>query len=385
MDTRTIRQPQVAVVEHIDLEQIGSGGIDGIILDFIEHYGSSIDVCVVGVSSRRESVGSWRVATVRGKAVRFLAVRQIDKTRPRRLPHSVRFAWSLFRSRGELPRVRHQVHRAETGVFLRLLGLDYSLFLHNDLPGLTGRHSDSMWRWLPRLYRALEHAAVMGAVSVGVFSEAGATRIAAYRDDVVALKTWYDPKMFHPGPRTDGTATLTILWVGRMESQKAPMLAVDAFAVLRETISARLVMVGSGSLFNDVVDHCRDLGLVDDVTFTGSLPKDLVAEQMRTADVFLLTSHYEGSPTVMVEAAASGLPIASTKEADTDAFLADGTFGKSAETRDAGLVARAVLEAHSLSTDREGISEAVADRSVDRGVERFARVALAGMSVEGFA
>jgi glycosyltransferase involved in cell wall biosynthesis len=65
---------------------------------------------------------------------------------------------------------------------------------------------------------------------------------------------------------------------------------------------------------------------------------------MRQAGSLLLTSHYEGSPTVLVEANATGLPVASTKGADPDGALIAGKNGLAVDSRNPHDLAKAVIE-----------------------------------------
>lgn len=369
----------VIIAEHIDLDQIGSGGIDGMIVDFLDSYASRHDVRLVGVvSEHSDGVGRWQKRRAGQGQVDFLPIRFLDKSRDRRIPHSVSFAGSLLRRRNLLPRGRYQVHRIETAVILRLLGHEYSMFLHNDLSGLTGPYSDSFWKKVPLAYRWLERIAIGGAESVGVFSAGGAERIARNRGGVTALRSWYDPRIFFPSPAQRAqSGPLRVIWVGRLESQKDPLLAIDAFAILAASQPSHLTIVGAGSMLAESQARVRALGLGELVSFTGALPKSQVAGLMREADVFLLTSHYEGSPTVLVEAAASGLPSAATRDADTDGFLGDGLCGAIATSRDPSAVAEALDLASHLRVSRDAIVARTHDRTRDHGLDDFARVALA--------
>jgi glycosyltransferase involved in cell wall biosynthesis len=370
---------RVVVVEHIDPDQVGSGGIDGMILDYLRVVRQTVPTSLLGVTaSGSDDVGQWQRRDVGGSQVDFLPICALDKRKARRVPHSVRFAVALFVHRRRLPRGRYLVPRVETATVLRLLRLQYSLFLHNDLAGLTGKDSDSFWKRTPWLYAWMERVAVLGAASVGVFSAAGAERLTKYRDDVVRLRSWFNPEVFFPSSKDSPTAPVIVLWVGRFESQKDPLLALSAFAEFSETTPTRLVMVGSGSLLQRARDHCRQLGIDDDVTFAGAVPKSDVARFMRSADVLLLTSHYEGSPTVLVEAAASGIPSAATSEADTDHFLTHAGCGSVSRSRDPRAIAEAMSAALEKRLPPTELSERVADRSLEVALLSFHRVMTSG-------
>jgi glycosyltransferase involved in cell wall biosynthesis len=104
---------------------------------------------------------------------------------------------------------------------------------------------------------------------------------------------------------------VVIGFVGRLSTQKAPEVLLDAFAsVLERHANARLVMVGSGPLDATIREHVRNLDLGSRVSLLG----DVVATDVMPAfDLFCLSSRYEAMPYVYLEALAAGLPIVSTR------------------------------------------------------------------------
>jgi glycosyltransferase involved in cell wall biosynthesis len=99
-----------------------------------------------------------------------------------------------------------------------------------------------------------------------------------------------------------------ILWVGRFEQEKDPLLAIDVFKeVLREVPDARLTMVGDGSLRDAVAKHAANLP-VDSWKLTGwSKP----IRHFDTADAVLSTSPAESYGAVLVEALAASVSVVS--------------------------------------------------------------------------
>lgn len=104
---------------------------------------------------------------------------------------------------------------------------------------------------------------------------------------------------------------IAVGFVGRLASQKAPNLMVDAFGqALRRQPKLRLLMVGSGPLEAETRQQIASLGLESHVRLLG----DVVATDIMPAmDMFCLSSRYEGMPYVLLEALAAGLPIVSTR------------------------------------------------------------------------
>ena len=95
----------------------------------------------------------------------------------------------------------------------------------------------------------------------------------------------------------------TMLWVGRFETEKDPLLALGVLeAVRREGVDARLVMLGKGSLEKPL--HARVRGLP--VEFPGW--QDPVP-YLAVADVVLSTSKHESYGASIIEALAAGVPV----------------------------------------------------------------------------
>jgi len=111
-----------------------------------------------------------------------------------------------------------------------------------------------------------------------------------------------------------------VLAVGRFVEKKAPYLAILAFVkVLKRLPEAKLVMVGSGILHDVCRKLIKSLHIENSVELKAMLSHDEVAEVMRRSRVFVQHSlvpasgDSEGTPVAILEAAASELPVVSTK------------------------------------------------------------------------
>jgi glycosyltransferase involved in cell wall biosynthesis len=93
-----------------------------------------------------------------------------------------------------------------------------------------------------------------------------------------------------------------------MLARKAPLLAVRAFAELRKTTQARLVMAGDGPLLPQVRADVAELGLTDDVELLGRVPWPKLAELYASASVFLFCSLRDSSSAQFLESMGKGLP-----------------------------------------------------------------------------
>jgi glycosyltransferase involved in cell wall biosynthesis len=100
-------------------------------------------------------------------------------------------------------------------------------------------------------------------------------------------------------------STPLVGFVGRLEEVKGPDIFVDVAA--RCQVDARFVIIGGGSLADALATRVQRTGLAGRIGFLGEVPD--AAPYIRQFDVFALSSRHEGLPLVLLEAAASGVPI----------------------------------------------------------------------------
>ena len=117
--------------------------------------------------------------------------------------------------------------------------------------------------------------------------------------------------------------------VGRLSGQKNPQLMVDAFMALSKSNSnARLLFVGDGNLRHAVDALIAKYDLENRILVAGIRGSDKVATYLKGADVFVLSSDYEGMPICVLEALACGLPVASTDVGEVARVVSPGVNGE---------------------------------------------------------
>jgi glycosyltransferase involved in cell wall biosynthesis len=217
----------------------------------------------------------------------------------------------------------------------RWAGIPQRLILaeHNTLSSVASREGDLRWNLFPRLARWFyPWADGIVAVSKGVADDlARVTKIPRERIRVI-----YNPivtaEMFrkstslleHPWFR-DGEPPV-ILAVGRLTAQKAFNVLIQAFAQVRKNHRAKLLILGEGVDRSSLETRIREFGLEQDVSMPGFVPNPY--PYMARSSVFVLSSRWEGLPTVMVEAMALGTPIVSTDcPSGPREILMDGKYG----------------------------------------------------------
>ncbi len=144
---------------------------------------------------------------------------------------------------------------------------------------------------------------------------------------------------------------------GRLAPQKNHALLLDAFASVRVKLpAARLLLAGGGPLREALETRARSLGLGDSLRFLGF--QEDVRGLLAAADVYVLSSRYEGLSLSLLEAMACGLPCVSTAYPGADEALEDGMTGRLVPPDDAPALAAALKELGANPTLREVLGRA---------------------------
>lgn len=145
-----------------------------------------------------------------------------------------------------------------------------------------------------------------------------------------------------PAPRPQRSGERHVLFVGRL----VPVKNLEDWLRVAARVAAAqpdviFDIVGDGILRASLEAQARELGIAGLVRFHGFIPNHELPALYGTADVFLLTSHYEGFGRVLVEAYAQGVPAVGTRVAGVEDIIDDGVTGYLCEPGDVeGLVER---------------------------------------------
>ena len=116
-----------------------------------------------------------------------------------------------------------------------------------------------------------------------------------------------------------------IVSVGRLTEQKDYPTLLRAFALMREQLEAKLIILGEGEDRAKLESLIQELGLTDDVSLQG-FDKNPYA-YMAKAQLFVSSSAWEGLPTVIIEALALGTPVVATDCPGGSREILEGGFG----------------------------------------------------------
>jgi glycosyltransferase involved in cell wall biosynthesis len=157
-----------------------------------------------------------------------------------------------------------------------------------------------------------------------------------------------DAALFQPsGPSLRSALRLqskrVVITVARLVPLKNLRLLLDAIAIARERVpDVHLIVVGDGPEARALKDYAINLDLSDCVTFAGYIAQADTPDYYRAADLFALSSDFDNSPNVLLEAMACGLPIVTTDVGGVRDFVADPVGGLVVPPRDAGALASAI-------------------------------------------
>ena len=170
-------------------------------------------------------------------------------------------------------------------------------------------------------------------------------------------------------------AERVVLSVGRLSKEKAHSDLIEAFKLLRAVNpnpGCRLVIVGDGPERDGLEAIARASGDNDRITFVGHVAE--VQPFYATADVFVLPSHSEGSPNVLLEAMAAEVPIVATAVGGVPEIVVDEESALLVPPQNPPALAAAigrVLQDGSLARRLTTVASALVDR--EHSPEAYAR------------
>ena len=364
----------VLTVLPADPEEMAIGGIASFIRGFVKFCPDEFDLSFLGISAERE-LWNWHQVAFEGREVAFLPVARVPSLRRHAVPLALRFTAALLARRG----ARHLLQTEEFVTGFHRPASDLGLgrrtgprwrVVHLSVDDLATPGSESRWRWGARLLERLERRSFRGMDRIWVVNRKVADRYREQFPDVAEriafIPNWVDHTIFRRGDEADrdgvraelrrslvlpGDARI-VLFAGRLEGQKDPMLLARAFGRLREAVpNACLLVAGEGALQAPVRDELSRLGATDAVRFVGLVTRDRLAGLMNASDLLAITSAFETGPTVGLEALACGLPVVTTPVGEVAALVAQSGAGLTTGTRSVDAVADGMASVLSRQDD----------------------------------
>lgn len=141
------------------------------------------------------------------------------------------------------------------------------------------------------------------------------------------------------------------LAVGRLTQQKDFSTLLEAFAILRKKKHARMIILGEGESRSELEALIACLGISEDVSLPGFVENPYAYLSRATA--FILSSRWEGLPTVLIEAMVCGCPVISTDcPSGPDEILESGKYGNLVPVGNVVAMSKAMLQVLEIPVDR---------------------------------
>jgi glycosyltransferase involved in cell wall biosynthesis len=186
------------------------------------------------------------------------------------------------------------------------------------IPTVTTVHGFSGGDWKNRLYERLQQRAFRRFDAVVAVSRPMAARLIRERVPServhVVQNAWHETGLPHDRPRARRMLGLPddgflVGWAGRLSAEKGPDVLLDALVHLRD-LPIDASVLGQGREQASLVARAQRLGVDRHVRWHGIVPD--AARHLAAFDVFVLSSRTEGTPIVLLEAMAAGVPIVAT-------------------------------------------------------------------------
>lgn len=161
-----------------------------------------------------------------------------------------------------------------------------------------------------------------------------------------------------------------VMGVGRLSVQKDFETLIKAFAEVNKIRPLRLIILGDGGKRDELETMVRSLGLSDKVLMPGFQDNPMC--WVKSADVFVLSSRWEGSPNALTEALALGVPSVSTRcPSGPNETLAEGQYGPLVAMGDYMDMAKQIINVIDQPHPAEYLKSAVAEYHVNISAKRY--------------
>ena len=167
--------------------------------------------------------------------------------------------------------------------------------------------------------------------------------------------------------KSSGARSIDILCVGRLVPHKGHSVLLGAVSMLPGNKSWRLVIVGEGPLYKDLVRLCEEKNIQDRVKFKHNLSTEELEDEYEKASLFVLPSleridGVEGFGIVLLEAMAYGVPVIASCIGGIPEVLDEGSCGVLVEAGNCVALAHAILALNEDAVKRRSLITAAYER-----------------------
>jgi glycosyltransferase involved in cell wall biosynthesis len=208
-----------------------------------------------------------------------------------------------------------------------------------------------------------------------------------FKVPVAAVSNGVDLSNFKPGKASDEIYEKykirknvpTVVYVGRVDPEKKVGLVVDAFSkVLEKLPEAQLVIVGDGVDRLRIEQNVKKLGALKSIRILGRVLQPDLYELYRVGDVFATASEIETQGIVLIEAAASGLPLIAVNAGAVSEVCITGKNGFLCEPKNVEQISDSIyniLSDKELQKKYSKVSlEIAAEHDLEKTIDKFLNI-----------
>ena len=320
-DRPAARRPvRVALFNSGDPRGLKVGGIETYLRDYIQFHPDDIEILFVGPDELGDlTLDTVNDVTFRGRRLKFLPLSRMNEDAIK-YPDSItgsdtfRFLKLMWSKRALLRKVLKgggysaEIRRVEYAPFFFYIGVPFVQMVH-----VWGDKSKPMSSILGRHAGIRSTTEYVSAALCYKFYTVNPALTAMFKSRYIpfgrkfdTLTTWANTELYKPAPfRGDGV--LRLLFAGRTDDFKRLDIMMQAVAAARALVPDPIEFhyVGDG----DLTAYPEFKAIEDIAVLHGRKPAAEVAAVIRSIDVGLLTSEFEGMPRFVIECMASGRPV----------------------------------------------------------------------------
>jgi glycosyltransferase involved in cell wall biosynthesis len=336
-----MRKPVLTIFYQFNPWHSTIGGIQTVITNFIKYAPDDFEIRLVGTGNKpSQPKGKWQRAELAAREIQFMPLFNLQNDNVRSLvPTTLKYTAALLGH--SLASDFMHFHRIEPTLVTQNWRGDKTLFIHNDIQEQMQSKENAkaiLWRKFPQAYFLLESLLIEQFDQI-VSCNSESVKLYQQRYPTIAkrvdfIKNTVDDQIFYPLSREEKQAkkvalthklnlskdTQFILFAGRLHPQKDPILLVQSITALAD-LDVHLLIAGDGELAAEVRLEIERLGLSKRISMLGPVIQTDLAKLHQIAQVFVLSSAYEGLPLVVLEALACGTPVVTTDCGETPKLL----------------------------------------------------------------
>ncbi len=350
----------ITIIEPCDFIRFPIGGQLNFVTQLINVYEGELSL--IGITTSKEiPTGQWIKLNIRGVDFDYLAVQYKDPTKikpviPSRLSFYLKLIFNYKIINKKLSKYVF-VQAPEVMIFLRKA---YNLNICYCFPGMQNPLTMSRYKWAFLFHRIFNRLFISGLNNAKIIlASADINTIENYKN-----KNHLKKKIFHFPTRIDlakiesysakalknifniPASHKIIITCGRINRVKGWEFAIESFAeLLNNEKNVSLIFIGDGEDRPKLENELMEKNIITNVFITGFISNELVISYMKSANLAIITSFYEGWSLAMLEELSCGLPIVSTNVSGAEQMVHNGINGYVISKRDKYLFSAAMLKA----------------------------------------